>query len=120
MTLASAALVALLMHGTSIRAQNVTTSTPLQELLNAVLEMRANLLQFIMQAEQNNVRLLKAELDTMQQKERRLRGADENPSQQLVQIEQQLSSTDLESESRPQVEAVRQQLLGEGADNLRS
>lgn len=118
--LANGALAALLMRGSAMNAQNATTSTPQPELLNVVLEMRADLLQFMMQASQNNIRLLKTELDALQQKERRVREADESRNQQLAQLDQQLSATDLESESRPQVEAVKQQLLGEGADSLRS
>jgi DNA gyrase/topoisomerase IV subunit A len=120
MALASATMVALLTQASGVKAQNAAVTEPQKELLNAVLEMRADFLQFLMQAEQSSIRALKSELDLLQQKEHRLKEADEGRSRQVMEIEQQLSSPDLESETRPQVEAVKQQLLGEAADNLRS
>ena len=94
--------------------------SPKRSLLNEVLELRTDILQFLVQAQQSTVRSLKRELEQLHQQQRRVQEAEESRSQQVAQVEEQLSSPDLESESRPQVEAVKQELIVDGAEKLKA
>jgi hypothetical protein len=90
------------------------------QLLKAVLQLRADVLELLLEARQANVRGLQRELEQLHVQQRRVRQAEEERVQQATQVEQQLSSPDLESGMRVEVEAVKRQLTGDSADKLRA
>src|SRR4051812_31014564 len=76
------------------------------QLLKTVLQLRAEFLEFMLEAHQSTVRALKRELDQLHEQEHRVQQAEDERAQQTAHVERQLSSPDLESEVRLEVEAV--------------
>jgi hypothetical protein len=116
----SAMAIVALMQNTGGRAQSTTTVESQQTLLTEVLQLRADILQFLLTTQQSAIQKLKNDLDQLQRQKRRIEEANATRDQQLLDIERQLSSSDLEPETRPQVEAIRQQLIGDAVEKSRS
>jgi hypothetical protein len=111
--------VVLILQGVNANAQNSPVDEHQKILLTEVLQLRADLLQFLISTQQSTVQALKHDMDRLKLQERRLEESETGRNQQLAAIEKQLASVDLEASARPQIEAIRQQLYGEAAEKLR-
>jgi hypothetical protein len=90
------------------------------KLMHQILELRADLLQLLITEQQNSLRILQRDLEQARRQQQNVNAAEQSRSEQVVQLEQQLASPDLENEVRPEVEAIKKQLSSEGAEKLQT
>jgi hypothetical protein len=113
-------LVAGLILHDCAKAQSSPTPDCEKWLLKEVLELRSELLRFLIKAQQQDVQAIEVELAHLNEEERQSQQAEEQRAQQVAQIEEQLAGPYLEAETRPEVEAVKQNLSGEAAEKLQT
>jgi phage shock protein A len=91
-----------------------------RHVLNAIVELRADLMEYLLDAQDRKVQDLRLELEQVRQGQKRLQDEDRQRVQQIADLEQQVASPELEPPARPQIEALRVQLMTESAEKLRS
>jgi DNA gyrase/topoisomerase IV subunit A len=106
---------------------NIRASGPLdgqtdwqKYMLNQVMELRSDVMDHLVECHQNNLAGLTRELREVQQAEERLREQERLHTQQVAQLQQQLTSPDLDQDAKPQLETMLGQLSGSAAERLRS
>ena len=90
------------------------------QMLNQIVELRAELSEYLAEVQQGKVVGLTRELEQLRQQQKRLQDQELQQVQQIAQTEQQLASPLLEAPARPQIEELRAQLIGAIAEKLRS
>lgn len=113
-------LVAWLVLHDCAKAQSSPMPDCEKSLLKEVLELRSELLRFLIKAQQQDVQAIEVELAHLNEEERQSQQAEEQRLQQVAQIEEQLAGPYLEAETRSEVEAVKQNLSGEAAEKLQT
>lgn len=105
--------------GPIVKAQNCP-APEYQKLVAELRQVKADVLQLLLDSQTDKVKALQGELGQIQQQQLKLQQAEQIRRQQLVSIEEQLADPELEKDARPQVESVREQLIGNDAESLRS
>jgi hypothetical protein len=89
-------------------------------LLAEVIELRADLAEYLADAQQNRIAALTHELEQAGRDQQQMREAERQQAEQITQLERLLASPETDSQARSQIEAMRAQLIGDGAAKLRS
>ena len=101
---------------TPVRAQTDAQ----KETLNQIIALRADFLEYLADIQKSHIEELSLELSRVQRRLRELEDEERQRSEQVMQVEQQLATPELEERARPQIEALKTQLITEGAERLRS
>jgi hypothetical protein len=91
-----------------------------RHMLNEISRLRANLIEYLAEEQQSKLLVLTRELHDIHQDQKRLQDQERQQAQQIVELQQQLASPELEAEARPDIEAVKTHVMGEGAEKLRT
>ena len=89
-------------------------------MLTEIVELRADLIDYLMEWQQNKITSLTHELETVRREENKIAEEDRQRSQQIGQVELELASPELEAQARPQIEALHAQLIGDAAEGLQA
>ena len=91
-----------------------------KEALNQVLALRADLLEYLGDVQKGRVHELSQELTRAQRRLKELEVEERQRNDQVTEVDQQLATPELELRARPQIEALKTQLMNEGAEQLRT
>jgi hypothetical protein len=85
-----------------------------------IVELRADLLEFLLDAQESKIRELTLELEKTRQEQKQLQEGERQRVQQISEVQQQLANPDLDQPARPQIEALGVQLMTEDAEKVRT
>jgi hypothetical protein len=103
-------LVALMPAG-YLNAQSNGPAEWHRSILNEIISLRSDLLEFLMEGQRKEILNLNRQLDEVRRQQKQVQEAERQRGDQISQIEQQLLSPELEPEARPQIEATKGQLI---------
>jgi hypothetical protein len=90
-----------------------------KRVLNEIVDLRADLMEHLLDAQDRKVKELAFELEQVRQGQKRLQEEERQRIQQITEVNQQLASPQLDPPARPQIEALGVQLITERAEKLR-
>ena len=91
-----------------------------KRLFGEIVQMRAELAEYLLEARQSNISSLERELREVREQQKALQENEHQQHEHIAQIDRQLASAELELEARPQLEAARAQLSGPEVERLRN
>ena len=91
-----------------------------KHILKHVISLRAEFAEHVSESQQTRLLALERELEEMLRQQKGLQEEEDKRVQQILQIEDQLTSPQLEHPARPQIHALKEQLMNEAAGKLRS
>jgi hypothetical protein len=112
-------LAVLFFHGQAV-AQGEQEEAWRRQILTHLISLRAEFAEYFMEWHQSRVRELNRELEEVLQQQQRLQTLESQRVQHLADVEQQLATAQLEPPARPQIEALKHQLMTEAAGKLQS
>ena len=118
--LALASSLALVITHTGANGQSSDQAKAQDRVLNEIIELRADVMEYLLDAQDRKIQALKLALEEVQHKQRRLQDEERQRLQQITDVEQQLASPQLDRPERPQIEVLGVQLATESAEKLRT
>jgi hypothetical protein len=91
-----------------------------KQLLIEILSLRVEVTEYLLQAQRANAVVMERELADIREQQNRLVSEERQHKEQIAELTQQLSSTDLEAEARLQIEAITSEMSGPALETLRS
>ena len=102
-----------------VHGQNEGQTSWQRYMLNQIVELRTEFSEYLAEGQEIKIRELNRDLEEVRREQSRCRAEEEQRVQQIAQVEQQLSSPELEQPARPQIEAAKNHLMNERAEKLR-
>lgn len=90
------------------------------QLFNQIIGLRADLTEYLIEQQEIRIAALTRELEGVRKQTGQLTDDDRQHAENIAEIDQQLSTRELEPEARPQIEALKAQLMSEGFQKLRT
>jgi hypothetical protein len=89
-------------------------------LLAEIIQLRADVAEYLVEANQNSIAALTHELEQAGRDQKQMQGIERQQAEQMTQLERLLASPETDPQARPQIEAMRTQLIGDEATKLRA
>ncbi len=91
-----------------------------KELIVEFRNLRVEMIEHLMDAQNSTISMFQRDLDQVRQEHKRLQRQEIQQREQVTQLDEQLSNPELEAESRPQLAALRDELVSASAANVRA
>jgi hypothetical protein len=89
-------------------------------LLTEIIQLRADVAEYLVEANQTSIAALTHELEQAGRDQKQMQDVERQQAEQLTQLERLLASPETDPQARPQIDAMRTQLIGDGAAKLRA